>query len=526
MLITPNPYHWDRVNLKLFYGRERLVTDLVTDLNANHSCAVVGGRKMGKTTLLRHVERVLTEKIQPSLAGGSLTLPVYIHTLELPHPLTPKIIYVDIIKKIETQLKSLGLLKKSHAPLALIFDEFPHEENRAFTSILTNVIEAVPCFLQIVILVDEIEPIACANWSSGFFNNWRHLLSNEPDLSSHVCIVFSGAKEMAAIARDVSSPLANILSWYELALFTKDDSAKLINESTHGNISGAITKRIFNWTGGHPFLIQYLMHYICKFDLEESQTRLNEARQHFYNSQTTQFYSWWFEKFSDEDRRTYSHLAEKSQATPKRDIIKLLGDVAANKSLAVLCHTGTAKKIEKGESYKVAGTMFKDWVRKHCDWAATASIFDQNIHDALKRLSPDIANKYISAWSIHATELPNYSGAVSELRDVVTLVLHHLAPDERVKLSTNYSPEKDSSGKPLTKPTRKQRTDYIIRNKGGRDVAPINADIDFLDTLISQLSRVVGEGYSHASARTHTVATRDQAWKCLKQLDSILAQLL
>jgi hypothetical protein len=50
--------------------------------------------------------------------------------------------------------------------------------------------------------------------------------------------------------------------------------------------------------------------------------------------------------------------------------------------------------------------------------------------------------------------------------------------------------------------------------------------MNLFDTLIEQLSNVAANGYSSASARTHNGATHEQAWKCLKQLDSILAQLL
>jgi hypothetical protein len=121
---------------------------------------------------------------------------------------------------------------------------------------------------------------------------------------------------------------------------------------------------------------------------------------------------------------------------------------------------------------------------------------------------------------------PNYSGAVGELRDVVTFVLHNLAPDEEVRSQLSYTPDTDEDGKPLTKPTRKQRIDCIMRKKGIHDTKAVNAEINLLETLIEQLARVVSSGYEHASTRTHTLATRDQAWKCLKQLDSILAQLL
>ncbi|MFX1492266.1 MAG: hypothetical protein ACFFBU_08380, partial [Promethearchaeota archaeon] len=90
------------------------------------------------------------------------------------------------------------------------------------------------------------------------------------------------------------------------------------------------------------------------------------------------------------------------------------------------CHTGIVNKSQKRECYKVAGTLFKEWFRKHGIYSTSLAAYDGNIYEKLHLLSPDIANKYASAWAIHAAELPNYSGAVSELRDVLTLVLQRV----------------------------------------------------------------------------------------------------
>jgi hypothetical protein len=268
------------------------------------------------------------------------------------------------------------------------------------------------------------------------------------------------------------------------------------------------------------------MHHICSFDLDDVETRLHEAQRLFLAEHAAQFYSWWVEKFSDDDKRVYAYLAGSRRAIPKRIVIRLVGDVVANKSLAVLCHTGIVRKHQRHEYYSIAGLMFKKWFRQYGSLANVPPVFDVDIYEKLMPLNPEIASKYVSAWSILATEFPNYSGAVSEMRDVVTLILHKLAPDEELKSQPNYIPEKGGDGKPLSKPTRKQRTEFIMRQKSAHGKGAVNQEMEHLDALTERLSRVVGSGYEHASARTHTVATRDQAWKCLKQLDSILAQLL
>jgi len=138
-----------------------------------------------------------------------------------------------------------------------------------------------------------------------------------------------------------------------------------------------------------------------------------------------------------------------------------------------------------------------------------------------------LAERYLSAWAILRVELPNYSGAVSEVRDVLTQVLHKLAPDEDVKKQHNYQPERDSHGNPLPTPTRRQRTQYVLQQREGTlKVGQLEKEMEFLETLLEQLPASVKIAYDHASNRTHTGATYEQAWRCLKQLDSVLAQLL
>lgn len=530
MQIVPNPYHWNRIDLDVFYGRNQLVSEIIADLKRGHSHAIVGGRKMGKTTLLRKIEHDIKKDLQVSLKTGSLMLPIYVDTLKLSRPLTAKTLYIDIVEQVEEYLKTINFLRSSYPSAISIFEEFPQEENRAFARILKGFIEEVQeyGFFRIGILIDEIEPITNTEWADGFFSNWRHLLSNEPELSSYISIVLAGAKEMIHIARDIGSPLANILTWRELSLFSRQDTENLVHTPTQNSLSDSISRKVFNLTGGHPFLIQYLMHHVCEYDLDEVEKRVKEARREFHDKQDTHFRYWWFEKLNDDERRCYAYLAESRKFVPKRDIIALLGDVCANNALRVLCHTGIARQGRKRECYTVAGTMFKEWFQKHGIYSVGSGVFDKDIYEKLKRLSSDIADKYVSAWSIYTVELPNYSGAVSELRDVVTLVLHKLAPDDEVKFQPDYKPEFDNNKNPLKNPTRKQRTRFIMKNRGKKTehAKAIEAEIALLDALIDQLSRVVASGYSRASAQTHTVATREQAWRCLKQLDSILAQIL
>lgn len=297
-----------------------------------------------------------------------------------------------------------------------------------------------------------------------------------------------------------------------------------MTEPCGGRFSIRLLRQIFVATGGHPFLIQFLMQKVYDDSNTEFEA-FETAKREFLATQSTQFQNW-AATLDPKGREVYAFLAARSHRQHKRELVRLVGDSAANQALSVLSHTGVIVKTPAAEAYRVSGTLFRDWFVGHLSCDIAPSGLDPRIYEKLAQLDPVLATKYLTSWSIHQLPLRNYSGCVSEMRDVVTLLLHKLAPDAEVEAESEYVPEKDEKGEPRTHPTRKQRVRFIRnRNKVGK-AQNLNDEIDFLENLTDQLMRLVGKAYEHASARTHTVATDEQAWRCLKQLDSVLAQLL
>jgi hypothetical protein len=62
----------------------------------------------------------------------------------------------------------------------------------------------------------------------------------------------------------------------------------------------------------------------------------------------------------------------------------------------------------------------------------------------------------LAAWRILGADLPNYSGAVAEMRDTISLVLHRLAPDDDVVPSEGFVLESGQK-----RPTGRQRARHI-----------------------------------------------------------------
>src|SRR5687767_9314532 len=93
-----NPYNWNNVSTDLVFGRDRLLGELLSGLPAAQpqSFALTGGRRMGKTTVLRAVERELREGEPLWLKDGLRVVAVYIDGLSLPRPLAQELLWGQV----------------------------------------------------------------------------------------------------------------------------------------------------------------------------------------------------------------------------------------------------------------------------------------------------------------------------------------------------------------------------------------------------------------------------------------------
>lgn len=398
MQMVRNPYRWDKVNIDLFYGRNRLRHELVEGLRNGQSFGITGGRRMGKTTLLRRVEADLKERAQQWAEGGLLVIAVYIDGLSLSRPITSGQIFDFILQKIA----SCTAPKKSDAnsqswslPL------------NPFTKQLAQQIEVINASNrrpQIIVLFDEIEPILSCDWGQGFFSNWRALLNNEPTVSPYISAVFAGASEMFQLARDVGSPLGNILSWRELHLFSVEDTRLLVNEPTNNYLPSEFAERVFQETGGHPALIQYLMKLVCDGDLDTAEQSLDQALETFYLYERDKFEKWW-EKFSPLAQQVYAQILSTGTSVSRQFLIKAFNSTDIGRALAILCHSGVVSYDSERDAYTAAGQMFPRWfsqfgvVRTTSELSERVDRLLRDVERALRSLlQKHLSQKYGADW--------------------------------------------------------------------------------------------------------------------------------
>jgi hypothetical protein len=502
-----NPYRWSQINLDLIYGRAQLLDEMLKALptpNGN-SFGITGARRMGKTTVLRAIERDLLDGSEIWSESGTSLVIVYLDGLALPRPLTAGFIWGEIWAKV-----SQALLPEA----SLFRQEIAFSDFVDFARCLYEKHPKVP---KIVVIFDEIEHIIATDWATSFFANWRALLSNYPGLSGCFSAVFSGALEMAGLQHDVGSPLMDVLEWRSLRSLSTLDCSRLMREPLKLEISPACVARVFEETGGHPMIVQYVMRRAVDSGCF-SESGAESAIADFCTNRAWQFSEWWFKYCDDTSRLIYRSLpgvAGRAIASLTQEI----GGYAASKGLEILQHVGIIAVDDDCGLVKKRGLMFTRWQAEN-GVDADGMTFDAELANHIEILDVSMREKYISAWAIYSKDMPNYSGAVSEMRDLITLTLHHLAPDERVMGVPSFKLERDQ-----TRPTRRQRIMFIFatRKDQGKSVA---SDDELIELHSNNLARIVSTAYASASALTHTTATRPLAYQSLKQGESILIQLI
>jgi len=382
MYLQSNPYNWQQVNPDFLYGNSRLnlVNTLKNGLSNGRSFGMTGGRRMGKTTLLRRVEKEILKYSQEAKNGGLLVVPVYIETLAIQSSISSGVIYQEIIQRLNQRLR------EQYIDLDLSLD-YEVYDPQALKDYLCQAINLVASHrLQVIFMFDEIELISQASWGRSFFANWRSLLSNTPSLQEYISAVFCGADEMFKISRDVGSPLGNILEWQELELLSLEDTARLLCDPIQYTWADDFIEKVFTSTGGHPFIIQYLMQTVCSLELDSANQSLEEAKRQFLRNQRFQFKNWW-DKFDSSTRMIYMRLAE-GKPLSRISILKEFGD-SSDRSISILSHTGVANYNWETGYLNYAGSLFKDWFDQFGDLNVTpdiASRVDELLKDLERRL--------------------------------------------------------------------------------------------------------------------------------------------
>lgn len=342
-----NPYNCAEPG-NLFVGYERLRQELLNGFRNGRSYAVLGGRRCGKTSLLKQ------------LAADLQT------TGLAPFTPLPRLLDIQGLDRL-----SPGLL--FHQMYSLMVDSIAAPEfslqnsDRIYQQFLTAVKAAASLLTQrhgsdwlVIFLIDELDTAITSLPDDQFFQNLRHLLMMS-DFHSRFRVVASGVTGMAKLISSGSSPLNNLRNKH-LGILTEKQARQLVLYGFPDRLDRELERTLFQLTGRHPYLLQGLLEKLWDARPDLDKRTLKEASREFLREHHD--FERWLESFGPAEHAIYQALADVPESTlHARDIRhkiapELVPDI--DDALTILSYHGVIDDSDPDEP-QIAGTMFRDW---------------------------------------------------------------------------------------------------------------------------------------------------------------------
>ncbi|HRN51845.1 MAG TPA: hypothetical protein PLC52_11005 [Anaerolineales bacterium] len=143
------------------------------------------------------------------------------------------------------------------------------------------------------------------------------------------------------------------------------------------------------------------------------------------------------------------------------------------------------------------------------------------VYESLMKIIPAAALSYKQAIiDLKQVGRLSYRGAANELRETLRETLDYLAPDKEVTAQSGFKLEKNQ-----TKPTMKQKANYILKARGAREPARKTASetIDVVEEKVASLARTT---YTRSAVSTHVRTEQTEVMWMKNYVDALLAELL
>jgi AAA+ ATPase superfamily predicted ATPase len=212
-----------------FFGREQEISRILANPDSNQ--AILGIRRIGKTSLLREIERILKEREENARV-------VYLECSDL-------LSLEDYIREVVRKLNPRELPRLHMQKYVFFFPNFLERMSKLFKS-------------KIVFLLDEIDNLVIMQ--RGDWDMFRMLRASS---NKGACqYIIAGFREAIREQYLLDSPFYNFAQEIRLSEFTRQQARELIltpmeNLRVRFHKEEEVVNRIYEETAGHPNLIQY-----------------------------------------------------------------------------------------------------------------------------------------------------------------------------------------------------------------------------------------------------------------------------
>jgi AAA-like domain/CHAT domain len=368
--VKGNPYSIDQPAEALFYGRQDQVDRFVANLTAPTagSFALIGGRRFGKTSLLHAVERQLWATILCPPDDTYCVIPVYLNLLS--DEITDwGDFFLLVVDSLRDQIAE-------HCP-NIIPDNWnissPADSvrptHRVFADKLLKLCQSSARRnkpVRVVLLLDETEEILDKPWRTNLFNRLRWLIYEEQRTRNYLKIILAGSSSFYNDVRQRSSPLWGVLTFEFLTAFPEEETRRLIQEPCNGQVPEIVARDVAQCSGGHPYVVQYLMHHLWQEGLSKILPRhVDELSEQFKRERWSQL-DGWRKSIGEVGCRAYSILLLRADWMDEDAIRKAIGGPTPElvPALTALCYHGWAIHDDDWR-YCTVGELVRDWFTRN-----------------------------------------------------------------------------------------------------------------------------------------------------------------
>jgi len=374
-MITRNPFIYGPpiTEPQYFYGRHQEIQVIVGRLKGitPGSSAIIGGRRIGKTSLLRKLYH--PSAIQ-EYGFTSKYLFIYLYpfiTKESQSPGAETQLWQLILRGM---LDRMGSQLPADSTLFETIDETLAQVPITFNDFKSVIAETHKARFKIVLLFDEFQHVVGNEaFQPGLFGGLRDLTQ-----SYNLAFVTATGKNLQALAKSkevAASPFWNVFTNVYLEPFNDKDAYDLVAGYTQKTDISFITEDtdyVLRISGGHPYFLQLACW--CVFaayqegkwgrdvDQEEAKQNIEEK---FFRQAEPHFMHFW-EQSSEVEKRTLIILAYRSQKGRTKDHQQEEPTLQLGPGLKALSERGIAIRTGSG-THRVFSPPFTKWIRQHTE---------------------------------------------------------------------------------------------------------------------------------------------------------------
>jgi hypothetical protein len=244
----------------MFYGRAKLTARMLSTLHRN-SLMITGERRIGKTTFLHHLKRVLAE----DEAGEWHFFPVFVDLQGVPEQSFFHALMAEVADTLELSSATRVALRFTPEPDEYDARDFGHDIQKVIAELRTRTERKV----KLALLIDEVDVLN--EYSESVNQRLRGIFMKS--FSENLVAVMSGVGIKRRWKSEVS-PWYNFFDEIELLPFSREEAEALVREPVGGVFRWRpeAVERVLELSRLRPYLVQKLCVHAVNRMLEQGRS--------------------------------------------------------------------------------------------------------------------------------------------------------------------------------------------------------------------------------------------------------------